>query len=172
MRLEELVSDWELDEIRDELSSGTAPDIVAFRHGIPIEVMPKSKSRKKLQDHSSYRIWTDAERAFVRDNFPSHGTSSWRGWSFLNRSWPSIEYMAVQLGVTNKQRERPWTDGEVAFVKDNYPNHGKGWGGWKYLKRTWASIRMKASNMGVKRRKRSLNERWRKSNGRIIGYGK
>ena len=161
MRIRELVSDWELEEIREELRHGNAPDVVAFRHGLPIDVMPRGRGGKGLQDHSSYRIWTDVEKCFVRDNYPNHDTYSWRGWTLLDRSWQSIVQMAAQLGVTRKRRERPWTDAEVEFVRDNYPNHGKNWDGWGILERTWASVRMKASYMGVRRKVRSVNESWR-----------
>lgn len=104
MRISELVSDWELDEIRQELRDGYAPDVVAFRHGIPVEAVPKLSVGRGLQYHAPHRAWTEAEIAFVRDNYASHGTRNWRGWSFLDRTWPSIEKMAHKLGVTKSRK--------------------------------------------------------------------
>jgi len=164
-RLEELVSDWELEEIRQELEAGEAPDIVAFRHGIPTRAIPRRAKERQNE-------WSDVEMAFVRDNYPQHGTQSWKGWSFLDRTWHSIGKMAHKLGVTRKRLERPWSESEVSFVRDNYPNHGKGWSGWRTLDRSWAAIRMKASNMGVTRKGTSANEGWRKSNGMFVHAGK
>lgn len=163
-RLDELVSDWELEEIRHELSVGTAPDIIEFRHGLPKGTIGRRKAYKGVQDHSSYRMWDDAERAFVRDNYPQHGTSHWTGWKLLRRSWHSIEKMAHELGVTKKQRERPWSDLEISFLKDNFPNHDRHWEGWNLLNRTWGAIMMKASYLNVRRKRKTVNEEWRKMN--------
>ena len=114
MRIDELVSDWELEEIRQELRSGEAPDVVAYRHGIP------------------RRALSGLHRRHVR------------------------------------QFEDRWTEAEKAFVRDNWPNHGKGWDGWKMLNRSWDAIKMRASYLGVKRKSNSANEGWRKSNGTFL----
>lgn len=103
MRISELVSDWELDEIRQELREGYAPDVVAFRHGIPVEVMPRGKCDKGVQHHAPRRAWNDVETAFVRDNYRQHDRN-WKGWSFLGRTWPSIEKMAHKIGVTRSRK--------------------------------------------------------------------
>lgn len=171
-RLEDLVSDWELEEIRHELSVGTAPDIVEFRHGLPRGFVGRRKTCRGVQDHSSYRVWTDVEMAFVRDNYPSHGTRNWAGWKILKRSWPSIENMAHSLGVTKKQRERPWSDSEIAFLRDNYPNHDRHWEGWSQIDRTWGAIRWRAHLLGVRKRRKRVNEGWRKSNDMFFNKGK
>lgn len=102
MRIEELVSDWELEEIRQELSSGEAPDIVAFRHGLP-----KAPVREIGRAYARYvrrwdDVWTDAEKAFVRDNYPNHGRK-WEGWSMLKRTWDAIRWRAHLLGVKRKR---------------------------------------------------------------------
>lgn len=99
MRISELVSDWELDEIRQELRDGYAPDVVAFRHGIPVGVVPK----QWLQHRAQRRAWTEVEIAFVRDNYRQHDRN-WKGWSFLGRTWPSIEKMAHKIGVTRSRK--------------------------------------------------------------------
>ena len=118
MRIEELVSDWELEEIRQELRHGEAPDIVAFRHGIPME--------------------------------------------------PVREYKRKSLGGPTGKTNARWTQAELSFVRDNWPNHDKGWEGWKMLDRTWDAIKWCACRMGVKRKGNSANEGWRKSNGAFM----
>lgn len=148
--LRELVSDWELEEIRHELAVGTAPDVVEFRHGLPKGSVGRRHVNKGVQRHAEHRAWSYVELAFVRDNYPHHDRW-WPGWGMLKRTWPSIAEKAHTLGVTKKQRERPWTSCEVAFLTDNYPNHGKSWDGWKNLKRTWDAIKMKASYLGVRK---------------------
>lgn len=120
MSLEELVSDWELDEIRDELRHGNAPDIVAFRHGLTVQ--PVRKYARSIRERH-----------------------------------------------VRKFDER-WTEAELLFVRDNYPNHDSRWDGWGMLKRTWDAIRVKANKMGVTRRNVRTNDEWRKSNEVILGY--
>lgn len=105
MRIEELVSDWELEEIRQELRSGMAPDIVAFRHGID-ELAVREYRRcgpDRYEDFSSHfgDRWTEAERSFVRDNYPNHG-KSWPGWDMLKRTWVAIRWYAHRMGVKRK----------------------------------------------------------------------
>ena len=119
LRISELVSEWELEEIRQELASGDAPDIVAFRHGI-------SKSSVRELAKTCHRRHT--------------------------RKWDDV-----------------WTDAEIAFVRDNYPSHGKRWCGWEMLDRTWDAIRMRAHIVGVRRRAKELNENWRRTNGKFFG---
>lgn len=148
-RLEDLVSDWELEEIRAELAAGYAPDIVAFHHGIPASAIKKNASQAKSREIGMHDAWSAVEICFVRDNYRNHD-KDWQGWSFLDRSWDSIRKMAQMLGATKKQNERPWTTVELEFLRDNYPNHGKGWDGWEMLDRTWTAIRWKAHLLGVR----------------------
>lgn len=107
MRLEELVSDWELDEIHDELAHGNAPDVVAFRHGVTqnsVRDYAKTVRRPSSYVRKFDGRWTDAEKAFVRDNYPSHG-SKWDGWKFLHRTWDAIRIKANDMGVTRRNRK-------------------------------------------------------------------
>jgi len=123
-RLEELVSDWELQEISEELGSGTAPDVVAFRHGVGVTSV-RAYARKGCTDR-----WTDAELAFVRDNYPAHG-EYWPGWTMLKRSWATIVNKAALMGV--RRRHLRWTEEDDALLRDYYPTHGPSWSGWKSL---------------------------------------
>lgn len=104
MRLSELVSDWELEEIRQELRSCEAVDIIAFRHGVPIHVVRRYAKSKGYDRHVRRMddVWTDAEKAFVRDNYPNHGRK-WAGWSMLKRTWDAIRWRAHLLGVKRKR---------------------------------------------------------------------
>lgn len=116
MRISELVSDWELEEIRDELRHGNKPEFVAYRHGIPTTAVRQMKPRG---DQTKF--------------------------------------------------ENKWTFEEKQFVRDNYPNHGRGWKGWEFVGRhSWDSIRQIAHKMGVRRKSMQTNERWRKANGALM----
>lgn len=97
MGIDELVSDWEIDEIRIELESGDAPDVVAFRHGIPQEQV-RSMARSVGRVGVELRRWSDAESAFLADNYPSHG-KPWDGWAMLGRTWDAVRKKASRLGV-------------------------------------------------------------------------
>ena len=102
MRLHELVSDWELDEIREELRHGNAPDIVAFGHGLPVQ--PVREYSRSIGDRYTRKLkdrWTDVELAFVRDNYPSHD-STWDGWKMLKRTWDAIRVKANKMGVKRR----------------------------------------------------------------------
>lgn len=103
MRIDELASDWEVEEMRQELRSGDAPDIVAFRHGMPCSAVRELRARDGHNRHMRKRFerWTDAEKAFVRDNYPNHGRL-WCGWSMLNRTWDAIRMCASYLGVKKR----------------------------------------------------------------------
>ena len=126
MRIEELVSDWELEEIRQELTSGDAPDVVAFRHGIRDTVVREYRRR--------------------------HGIASYDGYE--------------------RHFDNVWNDAEIAFVRDNYPNHGRKWSGWKLMDRTWDAIRWYAHRLGVKRKRNYAGKSWRKSNETLLRYRK
>lgn len=103
MSLDELVSDWELDEIRHELVSGVAPDIVAFWHGVPTDAV-RSYRRSRYTRRPGDK-WTDAEIAFVKDNYPNHGRT-WAGWKILGKTWESVRRHAYALGVKKKASNR------------------------------------------------------------------
>jgi hypothetical protein len=96
--LEGLVSDWELEEIRQELKGGDAPDVVAFRHGVPLGSVRGYSGRHIRHVRRPNELWTDAENAFVKDNYPNHG-KRWGGWSLLDRTWEAIRRRASILGV-------------------------------------------------------------------------
>lgn len=100
MSLEDLVSDWELEEIRQELKSGDAPDIVAFRHGIDMKAVREFNGRSGHKRHTRRLddVWTDVEIAFVMDNYPNHG-KRWGGWSLLDRTWEAIRKRAHIIGA-------------------------------------------------------------------------
>lgn len=104
MRISELVSDWELDEIRDELRHGNAPDVVAFRHGVPLEAV---RNMRPKGDHTKFdNRWTKEETIFVRDNYPNHGRR-WDGWKMLKRhTWDAIRMRAYYMGVRRKKPDR------------------------------------------------------------------
>lgn len=96
--LEGLVSDWELEEIRQELKSGDAPDVVAFRHGVPLSSVRGYSGKRTRHVRRPNELWTDAENAFVKDNYPNHG-KRWDGWSLLDRTWEAIKRRAHVIGV-------------------------------------------------------------------------
>ena len=163
MGIDELVSDWELDEMRHEAEQGVAPDVIAFRHGLPVGSVSR---RSLLGCKDTGMAWTAAEEAFVRDNYPNHPRMEWTGWKMLERPWNSIRAKAYKLGVTRKMRT--WSDDETSFLRDNYPSHGKDWDGWDFLCRTWGAIKMRAHKIGVQQRYGSANEGWRESNGMFM----
>lgn len=102
MRLHELASEWELEEIRDELRHGNAPDIVAFRHSLPVKpVRDYAKTIGSKYERQTRDKWTDVELAFVRDNYPSHD-STWDGWKILKRTWEAIRVKANKMGVKRR----------------------------------------------------------------------
>ncbi len=118
MRLHELVSDWELDEIREELRRGNAPDIVAFNHGLPMQ--PVREYSRDVGDRYTRKFkdrWTDVELAFVRDNYPSHD-STWDGWKMLKRTWDAIRVKANKLGVKrrNVKTNEEWRRSNEAIL--------------------------------------------------------
>lgn len=107
MEIEELVSDWELEEIRQELASGDAPDIVAFRHGVRESAVRQYKRMRRASSYDGYERhfdspWNEAEIAFVRDNYPNHG-SRWPGWKLMDKTWDAIRWYAHRLGVKRKR---------------------------------------------------------------------
>lgn len=96
-----MTSEWELEEIRQELRSGVAPDIVAFRHSLPPEkVRCYARYHKRIK--TPHQRWTDVERAFVRDNYPNHG-KGWVGWKMLKRSWDAIKQYASIHGIGKRR---------------------------------------------------------------------
>lgn len=101
-KLDELVSDWELEEIRQELKSGDAPDVVAFRHGVPLGAVRGYGKGHVRHIRKPDELWTDAEKAFVKDNYPNHG-EDWVGWEIIGRTWGAIRKYAHRLGIRRKR---------------------------------------------------------------------
>lgn len=153
MRIEELVSDWELEEIRQELVHGDAPDVVAFRHGIP---------RLSVIDYDIEvaNRWSDAEEAFVRDNYPNHG-KEWDGWRIVGKTYEAIERHAVRRGI--RKRHVRWTREEDDAIRRHYPEKGARWDGWKALLPFRAEssdvIARRASSMGVRYEREERQDR-------------
>ena len=99
MGVRDLLSDWEIDEVRHELESGDEPDHVAFRHGIT------RRELGSLMRSVDRRRWSEVEIAFVRDNYPNHG-SDWPGWEIMGRSRSAIRNQARRLGLESSKRHK------------------------------------------------------------------
>lgn len=142
MRIDELASEWEVEEMRLELASGDAPAIVAYRHR-----MPKSAV---MELDSVVNRWSDAEEAFVRDNYPNHG-ADWDGWEVLGKTYEQVERHAIRRGL--RKRKRRWADDEDDLLRSHYPTNGPRWDGWKRLlwwrETTPDTIAHRASTLGL-----------------------
>ena len=102
--MDELVSEWELNEIRMELEQGDAPDIVAFRHGLPMDAVRKMKARNRRAKEGR-SAWSESEVAFVADNYKNHGDKTWEGWKMLKRTWDAIRSKAWSIGASRKTQQ-------------------------------------------------------------------
>lgn len=100
--LEDSVSKWELDEIFEELQGGSAPDVVAFWHGLKVAEV-RAYAKRAIVKREPPKRWTVEESTFVRDNYPNHG-DGWPGWDMLQRSFDSIKMKAHRMGIGKRKR--------------------------------------------------------------------
>lgn len=150
-RLEELVSDWELEEILGELEGGAKRENVAFQHGVPIGSIPRDarKYRKRLEERERERV--ERERRQEEERLQRRLERERR----LRRDREERERMeAERARVFAVKSGRPFDKYEKVFVRDNYPNHGKDWQGWDILGRPYSAVSRVARMMKVKKRKR------------------
>ena len=139
-----MVTDWELHQIARELSAGDPPDVVAYRHGVP---------RFAVIDYDIEVVnpWTEAEDAFVRDNYPRHGRD-WDGWELIGKSYEAVERHAVRRGI--RKRYMRWTEEEDELIRRYYPSHGASWDGWPTLmwwrEHVSKKLQSRASAIGVR----------------------
>ena len=152
-RVLDYVSEWELDEIRHELTAGEEPEFVAFRHGVPRELVTRALAYKEPKQRSKFRRWDPESTKFVCDNYPIHG-KDWEGWAKLDRSWKAIQARACLLGFGRSQKDALWKQWEIDFLRENYPDHNKDWEGWQQLDRSWYAIANKAHSMKITMRGR------------------
>lgn len=150
-RLEELVSDWELEEILDELEGGENREHVAFRHGIPVSSVPRSAQRYRERRAEAERKAIERERKRAEDAARRRAEREER----LRREREErARTEAEREKVFSTKRGMPFDRYEKVFVRDNYPNHGKDWQGWDILGRPYSDVLRVARQMRVKKKKR------------------
>lgn len=150
-RLEELVSDWELEEILDELEGGAKRENVAFQHGIPASSIPRDAHKYRMRLEERERKRKERERQKEEERHQRRLERERR----LRRDREERERMeAERAQVFSFKSGKPFDKYEKVFVRDNYPNHGKNWQGWDILGRPYSDVARVARRMHVKKRKR------------------
>lgn len=150
-RLNDLVSDWELEEILDELEGGAKREHVAFRHGIPVSSLPRSarRYRERRRELEERRVERERKRAEEAERRRAERAER------LERERIEKERMEAERSkVFAIKRDMPFNRYEKVFVRDNYPNHGKEWQGWDILGRPYSAVSRVARQMHVKKKKR------------------
>lgn len=150
------VSEWELDEIRHELTAGEDPAFVAFRHGVPKRYITRALAYKESKPEVKFKRWDQDSVQFVRENYPIHG-KDWEGWKQLGRTWKAIQTKACSIGMGNS--DMMWSQQEIDFLRENYADHDKNWDGWGQLNRSWYAISNKAHMMKIATRKRGRRKK-------------
>lgn len=101
---------------------------------------------KVRKAHAEKHQWTEAEKDFVRNNFPSKG-AVWCG-KELGIPTNSVRHKAAALGVVNEKPTRPWTSEEEDWLRENVLVLDRKTCA-EYLNRSVAAVSVRASVIGA-----------------------